>query len=187
MILDNNENRTLKFTYSVTPQELFSMEKVHLHHRNSTAFRSSRNAYHVEPQYLRSKWVYIPNAPVFAQPWDLNNRPTTIYVHAEEYDQGETQTHTESLTFEHVSETTISTTTEGSDKTTIKQEYGTKNTLTETGQLTVVTTVTSNDLGTLRMNFSDPIITDEKSGTYAVRDYSFGDLVVTFLPIDTTK
>lgn len=185
--LDNNENRTLKFTYSVTPQELFSMEKVHLHHRNSTAFRSSRNAYHVEPQYLRSKWVYIPNAPVFAQPWDLKNRPTTIYVHAEEYDQGETQTHTETHTFEHVSETTVSTTTEGSDKTTVKHEYGTKNTITETGQLTVVTTVTSNDLGTLRMNFSDPIITNEKSGTYAVRDYSFGDLVVTFLPVDTSK
>mgnify|MGYP007069521509 CR=1 FL=1 len=71
---------------------MFSIEKIHLHHKNGTAFRQSKNFYSVDINNLRSKWIYpeqlnanIDNK-VFMLPWDLYNKALSIHMYVEEFD-----------------------------------------------------------------------------------------------------
>lgn len=48
-------------------------------------------------------------------------------------------------------------------------------------------TVTSNNLGTVNIDFSNPIIKDEKNGTYDLLNYSLGDFIMTFIPVDMNE
>ena len=83
-------------TFSVKAKDVFSIEKIHLHHKNGTAFRQSKNFYSVDINNLRSKWIYPeklePNKDnqVFTLPWDLYNKALSIHMYVEEFDVDQT-------------------------------------------------------------------------------------------------
>lgn len=85
-----------KFVFSVNPRKVFSIEKVHIHHKNSTAFRHSKNFYSVDINNLRSKWIYPEDLDrnadnqIFTLPWDLYNKALSIHIYVEEFDLSET-------------------------------------------------------------------------------------------------
>lgn len=55
---DSKEAMEAKLTFTINPRDAFSLEKIHLKHKNSTAFRQSKNFYTVDAKNLRSKWIY---------------------------------------------------------------------------------------------------------------------------------
>ena len=180
-------------TFSVRARDVFSIEKVHIHHKNSTAFRQSKNFYSVDINNLRSKWIYPEqldkNADnkVFVLPWDIYGKSLALHIFVEEFDLGQTieKTQTVSNEFTVKSDFTQETTTgSGDTKHTFKSSYGFTNTTKTSTTIKVTTTVGSDNLGTLSFFFYDPIIRAESNNAYKLYDVSSGDVTATILPVD---
>lgn len=180
-------------TFSVSARDVFSIEKVHVKHKNSTLFRESKNTYSVNPDNLRSKWIYPEKLEVkrdnqvFLLPWDLYNKSLTIYLFAEEYDPSGTKKETKTIVNEFASKGNFELSGGGSIgpvNLTAKAGYGFSSTKTVTSSTEVTTTLGSDNLGTLSFLFYDPIIRAESNGTYKLYDVSSGDMEATLLPMN---
>lgn len=188
----NKEIMEHLLTFSIKAKEVFSIEKVHVHHKNSTMFRHSKNTYSVEINNLRSKWIYpekiSPNADnqIFILPWDIYNRSLSIYLYVEEFDLGKTIKKTVAFANEFTNKSDFSVEGGGSidGVLTAKLGYGFSHTNTSIISTKVTTTVGSDELGTLSFFFYDPIIRAESNNTYKLYDVSSGDVTATILPID---
>lgn len=187
-----------KLVFSIKAKDVFSIEKIHLHHKNGTAFRQSKNFYSVDINNLRSKWIYpeqlnanIDNK-VFMLPWDLYNKALSIHMYVEEFDPDQTIEKTVTVVNEFTNKADFSLEGGGSIdsvKLSAKLGYGFSHTTTSTNTTTVKTSVGSDELGTLSFFFYDPIIRAESNNTYKLYDVSSGDVTATILPINliTTK
>lgn len=180
-------------TFSVKAKDVFSIEKIHLHHKNGTAFRQSKNFYSVDINNLRSKWIYPeklePNKDnqVFTLPWDLYNKALSIHMYVEEFDVDQTIEKTITVVNEFTNKADFSIEGGGSIdsvKLSAKLGYGFSHTNTTTSSTKVTTTVGSDELGTLSFFFYDPIIRAESNNTYKLYDVSSGDVTATILPIN---
>lgn len=184
--------------FPVTPQELFYIKKVHLKHKNSTMFRESKNFYTVNKGDLVPRWVYpeklggVSNENfVFTEPWDLYGKSLTIFFFVEEVDATETVTREKTVVSEFVNKADFSV--QGSGKVdkielTAKLGYGISSTHTSSSKLSVNTSLGSDDMGSVSFQFYNPIIRNKDSkGNYTLFSASTGALVVTLLPIDTSK
>lgn len=189
----NKEVMEHLLTFSIKPKDVFSIEKVHVRHKNSTLFRQSKNTYSVDISDLRSKWMYLeelnPNADnqLFILPWDLYSKALSIHLYVEEFDLGQTIEKTVTIVNEFTNKTDFSIEGGGSIdsvKLTAKLGYGFSHTNTSTSSTKVTTTVGSDELGTLFFFFYDPIIRAESNNTYKLYDVSSGDVTATILPID---
>lgn len=180
-----------ELAFSVKAAEAFSIEKVHIVHKNSTAFRHSKNTYTVDVNNLRSKWIYPEKLEskssneVFTLPWDLYNKSLTIYMFAEEFDPSGTKKTTKTLVNEFTNKADFELTGGGSIgvvKLTAKAGYGFSNTTTSTSSTEITTELGSDNLGTLSFLFYDPIIRAESNGSYKLYNASSGDMEATLIP-----
>lgn len=185
-----------KLTFSVDPRDVFSLEKIHLKHKNSTAFRQSKNFYTVNTDNLKSKWIYPKsidknaNDMVFTLPWDLYGKSLSIFMFVEERDNGQIITQEKTVVSEFVNKADFSIEGSGSiGKVSLstKLGYGFSHTKTVSNKATIQTTVESDPLGTLYFQYNDPIIRDEINGTYKLYNVSSGSVVATLLPVDSSK
>lgn len=158
-----------RLSFSLSATQLWSLEKVHIDHKNSTAFRHSKNTYTVNPKDLKPRWIYpgkleSDNA-VFVRPWDLYSYSTIINLFVSEYDESQTITVERSMVNQYVSKFDASAEAsggkEGSMKYGVKVGYGYSDTSTSTSKTTTVTTTGSDDLGNLIYTYSDPIIIND--------------------------
>ena len=193
---DSKEAMEAKLTFTINPRDAFSLEKIHLKHKNSTAFRQSKNFYTVDAKNLRSKWIYPEKSDknaddlVFTLPWDLYNKSLSIFMFVEEWDKGQTITQEKSVVSEFVNKADFSIEGSGSiGKVSLstKLGYGFSHTKTVSNKATIQTTVESDPLGTLYFQYNDPIIRDEINGTYKLYNFSSGSVVATLLPVDSSK
>jgi len=193
---DSKEAMEAKLTFTINPRDAFSLEKIHLKHKNSTAFRQSKNFYTVDAKNLRSKWIYPEKSDrnaddlVFTLPWDLYNKSLSIFMFVEEWDKGQTITQEKSVVSEFVNKADFSIEGSGSiGKVSLstKLGYGFSHTKTVSNKATIQTTVESDPLGTLYFQYNDPIIRDEINGTYKLYNVSSGSVVATLLPVDSSK
>ena len=193
---DSKEAMEAKLTFTINPRDAFSLEKIHLKHKNSTAFRQSKNFYTVDAKNLRSKWIYPEKSDknaddlVFTLPWDLYNKSLSIFMFVEEWDKGQTITQEKSVVSEFVNKADFSIEGSGSiGKVSLstKLGYGFSHTKTVSNKATIQTTVESDPLGTLYFQYNDPIIRDEINGTYKLYNVSIGIVVATLLPVDSSK
>ena len=193
---DSKEAMEAKLTFTINPRDAFSLEKIHLKHKNSTAFRQSKNFYTVDAKNLRSKWIYPEKSDknaddlVFTLPWDLYNKSLSIFMFVEEWDKGQTITQEKSVVSEFVNKADFSIEGSGSiGKVSLstKLGYGFSHTKTVSNKATIQTTVESDPLGTSYFQYNDPIIRDEINGTYKLYNVSSGSVVATLLPIDSSK
>lgn len=186
---------TKKFT--VTPQEAFSITKVHLKHKNSTMFRESKNFYTFDVNDLRSKWIYTEKLEfgsrenyVFTEPWDLYGKSLTIFLFIEEEDDSKKITKKKSVVGEFVNKADFSLTGGGKFdeiELTAKLGYGFSHTNTVSSEVTIETTLGSDDLGSVSFQYYNAIIRDRNSkGDCKLFNASTGDVAVTLLPIDTS-
>ena len=202
---DSKEAMEAKLTFTINPRDAFSLEKIHLKHKNSTAFRQSKNFYTVDAKNLRSKWIYPEKSDknaddlVFTLPWDLYNKALSIHMYnkslsifmfVEEWDKGQTITQEKSVVSEFINKADFSIEGSGSiGKVSLstKLGYGFSHTKTVSNKATIQTTVESDPLGTLYFQYNDPIIRDEINGTYKLYNVSSGSVVATLLPVDSSK
>lgn len=193
---DSKEAMEAKLTFTINPRDAFSLEKIHLKHKNSTAFRQSKNFYTVDAKNLRSKWIYPEKSDknaddlVFTLPWDLYNKSLSIFMFVEKWDKGQTITQEKSVVSEFVNKADFSIEGSGSiGKVSLstKLGYGFSHTKTVSNKATIQTTVESDPLGTLYFQYNDPIIRDEINGTYKLYNVSSGSVVATLLPVDSSK
>lgn len=193
---DSKEAMEAKLTFTINPRDAFSLEKIHLKHKNSTAFRQSKNFYTVDANNLRSKWIYPEKSDknaddlVFTLPWDLYNKSLSIFMFVEEWDKGQTITQEKTVVSEFVNKADFSIEGSGSiGKVSLstKLGYGFSHTKTVSNKATIQTTVESDPLGTLYFQYNDPIIRDEINGTYKLYNVSSGSVVATLLPVDSSK
>ena len=192
---DSKEAMEAKLTFTINPRDAFSLEKIHLKHKNSTACRLSKNFYTVDAKNLRSKWIYPEKSDknaddlVFTLPWDLYNKSLSIFMFVEEWDKGQTITQEKSVVSEFVNKADFSIEGSGSiGKVSLstKLGYGFSHTKTVSNKATIQTTVESDPLGTLYFQYNDPIIRDEINGTYKLYNVSSGSVVATLLPVDSS-
>ena len=193
---DSKEAMEAKLTFTINPRDAFSLEKIHLKHKNSTAFRQSKNFYTVDAKNLRSKWIYPEKSDknaddlVFTLPWDLYNKSLSIFMFVEEWDKGQTITQEKSVVSEFINKADFSIEGSGSiGKVSLstKLGYGFSHSKTVSNKATIQTTVESDPLGTLYFQYNDPIIRDEINGTYKLYNVSSGSVVATLLPVDSSK
>ena len=184
------------FAFSVDPRDAFSIEKVHVHHKNGTAFRHSKNFYSVDVRNLRSKWIYTrskdnPKAIVLSLPWDLLAQSNTLHLFIQEFDDSQIIKESRQMSYEFTSKTEFTTETTSGDKekTTVKTTHGNSSTYSQVVNVEISTTKESDDLGTLTFNFYDPIILSEGESTSTYNVYSAfnGKVEATLLPIDLLK
>ena len=193
---DSKEAMEAKLTFTINPRDAFSLEKIHLKHKNSTAFRQSKNFYTVDAKNLRSKWIYPEKSDknaddlVFTLPWDLYNKSLSIFMFVEEWDKGQTITQEKSVVSEFVNKADFSIEGSGSiGKVSLSTKLGYvfSHTKTVSNKATIQTTVESDPLGTLYFQYNDPIIRDEINGTYKLYNVSSGSVLATLLPVDSSK
>lgn len=184
--------------FNVSPQQLFYIKKVHLHHKNSTMFRQSKNFYTVDKNDLVPRWVYPEKLGgdskhnyVFTEPWDLYGKSLTIFFFVEEIDATETITKEKTVTSEFVNKADFSLQGGGKiDKIelTAKLGYGISSTRTVSSKVSVNTSLGSDDMGSVSFQYYNTIIRDkDNKGNYTLFSASTGSFVVTLLPIDTSK
>ena len=191
---DSKEAMEISLKFTINPRDVFSLEKIHLKHKNSTAFRQSKNFYTVDAKNLKSKWIYPErvdknaNNLVFTLPWDLYNKSLSIFMFVEEWDKGQTITQEKTVVSEFVNKADFSIEGSGSiGKVSLstKLGYGFSHTKSVSNKATIQTTVESDPLGTLYFQYNDPIIRDEINGTYKLYNVSSGSVAATLLPVDS--
>lgn len=174
---------------SVTPHELFNIDKIHVNYRHSTKFRHSKYTYWVDAKDLKPKWVlakksYMDNL-VFTAPWDLANNSLNIILVMYEKDNSETITRTETASMEFANSSNFSASnTSGSQLN--KLDVGISSKTSHSTTITITQTKESDALGRLMVNFSDPIILGEmtKNGVKGYRIFTVnnGAVEVMMLP-----
>ena len=193
---DSKEAMEISLKFTINPRDVFSLEKIHLKHKNSTAFRQSKNFYTVDAKNLKSKWIYPErvdknaNNLVFTLPWDLYNKSLSIFMFVEEWDKGQTITQEKTVVSEFVNKADFSIEGSGSiGKVSLstKLGYGFSHTKSVSNKATIQTTVESDPLGTLYFQYNDPIIRDEINGTYKLYNVSSGSVAATLLPVDSSN
>jgi len=193
---DSKEAMEISLKFTINPRDVFSLEKIHLKHKNSTAFRQSKNFYTVGAKNLKSKWIYPErvdknaNNLVFTLPWDLYNKSLSIFMFVEEWDKGQTITQEKTVVSEFVNKADFSIEGSGSiGKVSLstKLGYGFSHTKSVSNKATIQTTVESDPLGTLYFQYNDPIIRDEINGTYKLYNVSSGSVAATLLPVDSSN
>ncbi len=187
----NNMEHTLVF--SVKPKELFSIEKVHVEHRNRTWIRHSKNTYTVSTQYLRSKWYYpnrstLDKCSVFLNPWDVYDQSVSIYLFVEEVDDSQETTSDRTVLNQFTNKADFSgeggQDKSGKYKWTAKASYGFSNLDSETSKTTILTKTGSDNLGTLSFHYYDPVIRYQDGSGYQLMNVSSGSVVATIIPRD---
>ena len=193
---DSKEAMEISLKFTINPRDVFSLEKIHLKHKNSTAFRQSKNFYTVDAKNLKSKWIYPEKSDknaddlVFTLPWDLYNKSLSIFMFVEEWDKGQTITQEKTVVSEFVNKADFSIEGSGSiGKVSLstKLGYGFSHTKSVSNKATIQTTVESDPLGTLYFQYNDPIIRDEINGTYKLYNVSSGSVAATLLPVDSSN
>lgn len=183
-------------TVSVPPPKLFSIEKVHVHHRHSTGFRHSKNYYSVDVENLRSKWLNLrkylnDENSLFMLPWDLYTKSLSIYLFVEEFDDSQTIEETKTVVDQFTNKLDFSLEGGGDIngvKVTEKIGYGLSYVNTSTSSTKITTSVGSDQLGTLAFFYYDPIIRNKNSdGTYNLYSVSNGTVEATILPKDLRR
>lgn len=177
------------FQLSITPHELFNIDKIHVNYRHSTKFRHSKYTYSVNPKNLRSKWVLAKRASmdnnIFTVPWDLANNSLNVILVMYEKDVSETITRTETASMEFASSSNFSTTNTSGSRLD-KSDVGISSKITSTSTITISQTKDSDALGRLMINFCDPIIIGEKTKNgvkgYRIFTVNNGAVEVMLLP-----
>lgn len=177
-----------EYVFSVRPQDLFKVpiEKSYIH---KTMFRHSKFYYTIDPHKLERKWYY-PRAnghDARLPKWDIATQSLERFITVFERDEDTKITYVQNKT------TTFAGTFKSNIDGTIPIKGGsikvglgydaTKSTSTGS-TITIETTKTSDQLGTLTLNFYDAIIVEKNARKgYRPKNVSNGSITVTISPM----
>lgn len=180
-----------RIAFSLDPRELFSISKVQVHHRNSTALRHSKNTYWVNLADLRSRTVVpsqrrLPNN-VLTVPWDAYSHSLMFHLFVEEYDDSQTIEVSRTVTTQFSNKVDFNLDVkEGA--VGAKLGYGFTHSASSSKTTKITTNVGSDDLGTLTFLFYDPVITKNFYGLFhGFHSVSNGTVEAMLVPVDLMK
>ncbi len=184
--------KTQRIICSAKARDVFALKKIHVNYIHSTAFRHSKYIYSASKNDLIPKWIYPENAKIkselFTAPWDLSSQSITITIFAYEYDPDTTSEKTIQVGEEFAGGANFSIDSIGGFP--IKLGFNVSNKTSHSYTLKVTTTESSDDLGTLNLNYVDPVIKDDKdknSKGYEIYTVSSGVLTAMFVPESLLK
>lgn len=176
-----------KLTLSYPASELFHVDKIHLRHVHATGFRHSRNHYTVEIKDLSSKWVDLSDRHLYTidEPWNLNEKSVTAWLVICEYDDGASKerTMTQTSSFAITTSTSTETAISGSSKMTAGVSTTASNGYEK--KVKINFTNTTDSLGTVALNFVDPVIiskVDSPEPIYKMKTYDTGVFEMIIVP-----
>jgi hypothetical protein len=170
---------------SVKGSDLFYIEKFNVQYQHHTAFRHSKWWYSTTVNDLKGKWVDLSNKDIYlTDAWDLTNSPLSYYIKIYEKDNGTTKTTSESYTVSYVSKLDLGL---NADLSKVKFNLG------FSGQSTTQKTYTisyqykdeNDDLGSILLNFRDPIIVSNEYETtkgYQMYSLNTGSIDIVIAP-----
>lgn len=176
-------NRTK--TISVNGSDLFYISKFHVTKQHHTGFRHSKWWYTTTPKDLMGKWVDVSSENLYLTgTWDLSNSPVSMYIKFFEKDNGTIKTTTSSYTTSYTTKADVS----GSgkyDKESFNLGFSSQVSEQKTFTISYQYKDEDDDLGSLYLNFKDPIIISDKyasSKGYEINSLSTGAIDVVIAP-----
>lgn len=172
-------------TISVRGSDLFYISKFHVTKQHHTGFRHSRWWYTTTPDELMGKWVNVAYKDIYLTgTWDLSNSPVSIYIKFFEKDNGTTKTITESYTTSYTNKADLSASGKY-DKESLSLGFSSQVTSQKTFTISYQYKDEDDDLGSLYLNFKDPIIVSDKyasSKGYEMYSLNTGAIDVVIAP-----
>ncbi len=164
-------------TISVTGSELFYISKFHVKKQHRTGFRSSKWWYTTTPSNLVGKWVDVSSENIYLTgTWDLSTSPVSVYVKFYEKDDGEIKTITDSYTVSYANKADLSASGKY-DKESFSIGFSNQVTSQKTFTISSQYKDEDDDLGSLYLNFKDPIIVSDKyAGSKGYEMYSLNSV-----------
>lgn len=184
--------KTQRIICSVKARDVFALKQIHVNYIHSTGFRHSKYIYSASKDNLIPKWIYPEkakiNSELFTAPWDLSSQSITITIFAYEYDPDTTLEKTIQVGEEFAGSANFSV--DSIKGFPIKLGFNVSDKTSHSYTLKVTTTETSDDLGTLNLNYVDPIIKNDEmknSKGYEIYTVSSGVLTAMFVPESLLK
>lgn len=180
-----NSSMTETKTISVNGSDLFYISKFHVTKQHHTGFRHSKWWYTTTPKDLMGKWVDVSSENLYLTgTWDLSNSPVSMYIKFFEKDNGTIKTTTSSYTTSYTTKADVS----GSgkyDKESFNLGFSSQVSEQKTFTISYQYKDEDDDLGSLYLNFKDPIIISDKyasSKGYEINSLSTGAIDVVIAP-----
>ena len=171
---------------SVSFDDVFQLAKVHVDFRHRTWVSDRKWVYTVDKKCFVPKWY---DANIQLPQWDISSQSTIMNINVSEYDDEQEITTTKSIvnsfTTNFSSESGLSI---GNPEASgsIKVGYGVSSKNETTQTVTVKTKNQSDDLGTARLYYTDPIILSPTTlngvGGYRVKEINTGFVYMLILP-----
>ena len=144
--------------------------------------------YYTLPKYLKAKWIECAYE-LFT--WDLSRYPVDVRIDFEEYDQSTSLTRSQTITNKYAQnfkitlggEVTIPVKEGISAGAKLGFEYGNSNTEEQSNTYSYTVKDESDDLGTIFVQYKDPVITTESSGKSYFKYYQLSGMDVVVSPI----
>ncbi|WP_373722555.1 hypothetical protein [Bacteroides heparinolyticus] len=156
---------------------MFSIDKIKLVYRHSTLFRHSKYTLTADPNDLKARWVRTEKLPNFPNngiqfaPWDLYNQSLSINIYIQERDDNQTIKKKVSSTYTYTNKSSFEISASGKENeiTTVKKSgFEHAQTTTSTKEEEIITSVGSDNLGSIHLYFYDPVISDGSMGKYGL-------------------
>lgn len=168
-----SSNQVEMKTISVKGSDLFYISKFHVTKQHHTGFRSSKWWYTTTATELKGKWVDLSADKIYlTDTWNLSNSPVSVYLKIFEKDDGEVKTITENCTAGYTNKADLAL---NGKIDTVGFNLGFSNQVTSQKTFTISYQYTDkdDDLGSIKLNFKDPIIvSDENADTKGYEIYS---------------
>lgn len=189
-VKDIKELTSHEYVYNVKPQELFSVP-IEKSYRHKTFFRHSKYYYTIDPHNLERKWFYprTKGHDTRLPKWDISTQSLERFINVYERDADEkittvqNKTTTYAANFKSNAEGNIPIGSKGGS-IKVGLGYDTTKSTTTSSTITIETTKSSDQLGTLTLNFYDAIIIDKNPQKgYRLKNVSNGTVSLIISPL----
>lgn len=169
--------------------DLFYVSKFNVKYQHGTGFRRSKWWYSTTISDLKGKWVDISSSNLYLTlTWDLSNNPVSIYILAFESDKGTTKTESISYTASYTNKADAGLS--GGKDTKYNIGFSSQITNQKTFSVSYQYTDQDDNLGSVFLNFKDPIIISDKYAStkgYEVYSLSTGAIDLVIAPTSIRK
>lgn len=150
---------------SVKGSDLFYVDKFNVKYSHHTMFRHSKWWYSAIPDNLKGKWVDLSSMDLYlTDAWDLYNSPISYYIKIIERDNGTLKSTKESYTTSFVAKSEFGV-SGGNDKVKVNLGFSGQLTTQQTYEVSYQYKDENDDLGSLLLNFRDPVIVSNEYAT----------------------
>lgn len=179
-----------EYVFNVKPQYLFNVP-IEKSYRHKTMFRHSKYYYTIDPHKLERKWYYprMNGHDTRLPKWDISTQSLERFIIVFERDADEKITSVQNRTitfaanFKSSAEGTVPIGKTGAS-VKVGLGYDTTKSTSTSSTITIETTKTSDQLGTLTLNFYDAVIVEKNSQKgYRPKNISNGTVSITISPM----